>query len=182
MTQPKRLLLPDGKTSDTITEYFVTPLATRHHQELCFFYLTDLGKDSPLILGISWLQLHNPSIDWPALKLTFTSDYCRYNCLPPNIPRDAVVRAPPGHTSRGYRPPSIEDCPDEQAPPLPDSAPVLHIAGSLTPCQPHYHTHNPHNATGPECRALMISTPLKLKPRPTEMAAVVLPVAFYHSL
>ena len=52
LPRPKRLFLADGKTSDTITEYFVTPLAIGHHQELCFFYLTDLGKDSPLILSV----------------------------------------------------------------------------------------------------------------------------------
>jgi hypothetical protein len=53
LSHPKRLLLADGKTSDTITEYFVTPLAMGYHQEPCFFYLTDLGKDSLLILGVT---------------------------------------------------------------------------------------------------------------------------------
>jgi hypothetical protein len=55
LPKPKRLLLADGETSDTITEYFVSPLATGHYQELCFFYLTNLGKDIPLILGVPWL-------------------------------------------------------------------------------------------------------------------------------
>ena len=168
-----------------------------HHQEPCFFYLTDLGKDSPLILGVPWLQLHNPSIDWPALKLTFTSNYCRHYCLPPNLPRETVIQAPPGHVQTAYLPPTpkpssklmttntippitlqkeyrspyVEDFPDEQAPPSLNTAPILYIASSLTPGQPHYRTHNPRNATGPECRAIMVPTPLKSKPQPTEIIA-----------
>ena len=197
LPHPKRLLLADGKTSDTITEYFVTPLAMGHHQEPCFFYLTDLGKDSPLILSVPWLQLHNPSIDWPALKLTFTSDYCRHNCLPPNLPRETVIQAPPGHVltayppltlkpssklmttntipsttlPKKYQPPYVEDFPDEQASPSLNTAPILHIASSLTLGQPHYRTHNPRNATGPECQAIMVPTPIKSKPQPTEIIA-----------
>ena len=162
-----------------------------HHQEPCFFYLTDLGKDSPLILGVSWLQLHNPSIDWPALKLTFTSNYCRHNCLPPNLPRETVIQAPPGHVQivyllptpkpssklmttniippttqqKEYRSLYVKDFPDKQAPPSLNTAPILYIAGSLTPGQPHYRTHNPRNATGPECRAIIVPTPLKSKPQ-----------------
>jgi hypothetical protein len=52
LPKPRQLLLADGETSDTITEYFITLLATGHHQELCFFYLTNLSKDTPLILSI----------------------------------------------------------------------------------------------------------------------------------
>jgi hypothetical protein len=132
---------------------------TGHHQELYFFYLTNLGKDSPLILGVPWLQLHNPSIDWPALKLIFSSNHCRHNCLSSNLLREAVVWALPKQISpvlKRYQPPSVKDCLDKQASPLSDNTPVLYIAGSLTLGQPHYCTHNPYNITGPECRVLMI--------------------------
>ena len=117
--------------------------------------------------------------------------------MPPNLPRETVIQAPPGHVQTAYLPPTpkpssklmtiniippttlqkeyrspyVEDFPDEQAPPSLNTAPILHIAGSLTPGQPHYHTHNPRNTTGLECRAIMVPTPLKSKPQPTEIIA-----------
>jgi hypothetical protein len=40
------------------------------------------------------------------MKLTFTSDYCRYNCLPSNLPRETVIQAPPGHVLTAHLPPT----------------------------------------------------------------------------
>jgi hypothetical protein len=161
---PKKLLLTDGETSDMITEYFIMPFAIEHYQELCFFYLTNFGKNTLLILSVPWLQAHNPSIYWSALKLTFTSDHCYNTCLPPNLPREIVIQAPselttsaissppPAHNRlaishvellRRYRPPSVEDCPNYLTSSPPVNIPKLHIPESLTLGQPHYRTHNP---------------------------------------
>jgi len=34
-----------------------------------------------LILGLSWLQQHNPQLHWASRKITFASDYCEAHCL-----------------------------------------------------------------------------------------------------
>lgn len=47
----------------------------------------------------------------------------------------------------------------------------MHIELSLTPGRPHYRTYNSKSDTGPECRAMMIPTPLSLKPVPTTIVA-----------
>ena len=70
-----------------------------------------------------------------------------------------------------YPSPHVEDFPDEQTSPSHNTAPMLHIASFLTPGQPHYCTHNPRNVTGPKCRTMMVPTPLKSKPQPTEIVA-----------
>ena len=75
-------MLADGKSQDIITEYFVSLMALDLHKELCFFFLTNLSSDNPLILDLPWLQMHNPDVDWSSMTLAFTSKYCRHHCLP----------------------------------------------------------------------------------------------------
>ena len=48
-----------------------------HHEELTT-EVTNLGKNS-LILGYTWLQKHNPSIDWQTGVIKFTR--CPRSCL-----------------------------------------------------------------------------------------------------
>ena len=36
---------------------------------------------SPLILGLDWLHLHNPKINWSKSTVKFKSRYCKRNCL-----------------------------------------------------------------------------------------------------
>lgn len=36
---------------------------------------------SPLVLGLSWLRLHNPNIDWESFTVSFQSSYCLTNCV-----------------------------------------------------------------------------------------------------
>uniref|UniRef100_A0A8C5PUW8 ribonuclease H n=1 Tax=Leptobrachium leishanense TaxID=445787 RepID=A0A8C5PUW8_9ANUR len=38
----------------------------------------------PLILGLPWLRLHNPTIDWETGKFIFSSTTCRKTCLQPS--------------------------------------------------------------------------------------------------
>ena len=38
---------------------------------------------------ISWLQLHNPDVQWNTGKMTWRSDYCKKHCLPMTI-KDAA--------------------------------------------------------------------------------------------
>jgi len=47
----------------------------QNHLEMATFLICDLGS-SPMILGLSWLQKHNPTIDWQKGTLQFL------NCPP----------------------------------------------------------------------------------------------------
>ena len=67
------LLLADGKPAGSISEYFITTVTVGTHQEPCLFFVTDLSPDTPIILGLPWLQRHNPAIDWSQMSLTFSS-------------------------------------------------------------------------------------------------------------
>ncbi|KAI1007441.1 hypothetical protein K3495_g780 [Podosphaera aphanis] len=87
LPRPREVYLADGKTKDQITECIIIPMTIGSHEEISFFYVTQLGPDNPLILGIPWLQLHDPLIKWPNMKLLFCSSHCHQNCLPFKSPR-----------------------------------------------------------------------------------------------
>ena len=95
---PRVLILADGKSTNTVTDYFICPVAMGDHIEWCFFFVTCLSKDTPVIFGMPWLQRHNPSIDWRAMTLTFDSQYCLKHCCstPCTAPRiSRTVTHPP---------------------------------------------------------------------------------------
>ncbi len=52
-------------------------LKIQDHIEVTRFLVSDLGKDD-LILGHSWLQRHNPSIDWRSSRISFPN--CPKEC------------------------------------------------------------------------------------------------------
>jgi len=96
--KPRTLLLANGEVADTITEYFIAPVAVGLHEELCLFFLTKLSRDTPVIFGLPWLQRHNPTIDWTGMSLTFSSEYCAKYCCPrwlQTSPQAPVISDPP---------------------------------------------------------------------------------------
>jgi hypothetical protein len=50
------------------------------HSETLMFDIAPLGKHN-IVLGLPWLQQHNPTVHWSSGKLTFASDYCEQQCL-----------------------------------------------------------------------------------------------------
>jgi hypothetical protein len=50
------------------------------HSEMLTFDVAPLGKHN-IVLGLLWLQQHNPIVQWSSGKLTFASDYCERHCL-----------------------------------------------------------------------------------------------------
>jgi hypothetical protein len=47
-----------------------------------FFFLMCIPiRNTPIILGLPWLKLHNPTIDWYAYRLSFHSDKYAEYCL-----------------------------------------------------------------------------------------------------
>jgi hypothetical protein len=186
---PRNLLLADGKVADRITEYVLAPTQIGHHLEPGLFFVTTLSKDTPVILGLPWLQRHNPQIDWTGMELFFNSDYCRRHCLPPGVPlpcqaplvpdtsRDFHNLSPPigNHALRlparqpsGYRPPTVEDAPDEydSDSTLVEDAPELQIPMGLTAGLDHYRTYGPRCTPENEYRAHMIPNKPRLRPVP----------------
>ena len=55
-------------------------MMVRNHAKTLTFDVTLLGKHN-IVLGLLWLQWHNPTIHWMSGKVTFTSDYCKEHCL-----------------------------------------------------------------------------------------------------
>uniref|UniRef100_A0A8C5PN48 Reverse transcriptase n=1 Tax=Leptobrachium leishanense TaxID=445787 RepID=A0A8C5PN48_9ANUR len=63
------------------TEIITMNTGVRHREEIIF----DIVK-TPIflvILGIEWLRLHNPSIDWIKATLTYSSAHCKTKCIHP---------------------------------------------------------------------------------------------------
>jgi RNase H-like domain found in reverse transcriptase/Reverse transcriptase (RNA-dependent DNA polymerase)/Integrase zinc binding domain len=178
---PRTLLLADGKEASTkVDQYFVAPMAIGNHEELCLFFVTDLLPETPVILGLPWLQQHNPAIDWARLSLSFTSPYCRDHCCPPwldptapTVPAPAQPQPPiePKIRRTTYQPPSVEDVPEEPPPPQDEAARESPIQMTLSPGTHPTRTH-PVGSPSQETRAVLIpSTPLYTRPAPAPFLA-----------
>ncbi|KAK4209732.1 hypothetical protein QBC37DRAFT_254192, partial [Rhypophila decipiens] len=85
LEKPKPLYLAHGELSDWITNSVHVVMRIGHHRENIEFYLTNLSRKNPVILGLPWLQKHNPDIDWSVPSLTFR-EHCVRHCLPEGLP------------------------------------------------------------------------------------------------
>ena len=63
LKKPRTLRLADGSSHATISQYFTCRMHLGPHSEIIVFYVNNLSNSNPLILGIPWLQLHNPICD-----------------------------------------------------------------------------------------------------------------------
>jgi hypothetical protein len=102
LSDPTLVTLADGTTTISITHQ-TTPLKTQmndHYEHLAFYVLP---LSSSVILGHSWLQLHNPAIDWSSHTITFQSDHCLKNCVSTAITFSQVDLAPKKPNRRTQR-------------------------------------------------------------------------------
>ncbi|KAH9264894.1 hypothetical protein BASA83_011559 [Batrachochytrium salamandrivorans] len=76
---PIKLRLADGDSSSMIT-HRTLPLQLHigRHVETIGFYVTSLCHG--IILGTSWLERHNPQVNWESRMVDFGSNYCLENC------------------------------------------------------------------------------------------------------
>ena len=81
LVSPRLVRLADGSTQATISHYFTSYLHLGQHTEILVFFVTNLSKNNPIILGIHWLKLHNPICDWSSMTLNFNSPYCHHYFL-----------------------------------------------------------------------------------------------------
>ncbi|KAH9271969.1 hypothetical protein BASA83_005813 [Batrachochytrium salamandrivorans] len=75
LSNPIMLRLADGDSSSTLTHRTVPlQLHIGKHVETVSFYVTSLCHG--LLLGYSWLERHNPRINWVSRMVDFDSSYC----------------------------------------------------------------------------------------------------------
>ena len=72
----------DGRvtSSKIITHFVYVPLIIDNHIEITDMFVTKLSHYL-IILGISWLRLHDPHIHWKVNTLIFNSSHCLSHCL-----------------------------------------------------------------------------------------------------
>ena len=60
-----------------------------HEEEVSALVVPRLNKE--VILGMPWLEKHDPKINWECRTVVFNSSYCRSSCLRPNEGKDCCV-------------------------------------------------------------------------------------------
>ncbi len=63
-----------------ITEDIQLRVGALHTEAIELFVFQ--SPQTPIILGLPWLERHNPSISWSEKQITQWSESCRQNCLP----------------------------------------------------------------------------------------------------
>uniref|UniRef100_A0A3P9JQ61 ribonuclease H n=1 Tax=Oryzias latipes TaxID=8090 RepID=A0A3P9JQ61_ORYLA len=61
-----------------------------NHRESIQFFITQ-SAHTPIVLGFSWLKLHNPQFNWAQGSVTQWSSYCLANCLLSAVPRVSSI-------------------------------------------------------------------------------------------
>ena len=89
--QPITVLTADGaEMRDAGAKYTEeTIMRIADHQEELTWEISCLEKGIDGYLPISWLEQHNPDIQWDTGKLVWRSEYCAKHCLPLNM-KDVV--------------------------------------------------------------------------------------------
>src|SRR5690606_7617905 len=76
----------------TIVEKIPTKMKIGDHEEITSFNVSTSGYYK-VILGISWMARHNPSIDYVNGTMTFNSDFCKEICLHGNYITTTAIPA-----------------------------------------------------------------------------------------
>lgn len=105
LQRPIRLRLADNKRAPDVTHAAKVRLVLDGHKEELWCLVTKLGKFN-FILGMPWLEEHNPHIRWSTKKTTFNSEHCRLNCLKHGVP--ITVHTPKVQGVRPPKPPLAE--------------------------------------------------------------------------
>jgi len=88
---PTRVLTVDRSevTGGPVTHDTQIHLTINHHEEDIRLHCITIGN-TPIILGLPWLKLHDPVIGWKNHTVKFHSDHCADKCLP-SSPRANTV-------------------------------------------------------------------------------------------
>ena len=82
LVRPRILEVVDGRpaAAGKLTHLIKSRMRINRHSEQGSFLVTQLGH-YPVVLGVKWLQIHDPSVSWTENTLTFSSTYCFQECL-----------------------------------------------------------------------------------------------------
>ena len=86
-SSPKKLCVIDSQdiSSGQVTHYTKFHMNIDGHMEEISCHITNIGNHQ-IVLGTSWLKIHNPEINWEKHTLKFHSPHCQDKCLDiPNI-------------------------------------------------------------------------------------------------
>ena len=81
LAQPYKLKLADDTLAPMITHYAQVYFRLGDHYDEIWCFVTNLGKFD-LILGMPWLEQHDPKLSFRKRTLTFDSKFCKSRCLP----------------------------------------------------------------------------------------------------
>ncbi|KAH9263419.1 hypothetical protein BASA83_013212 [Batrachochytrium salamandrivorans] len=109
LSNPIMLRLADGDSSSTLTHRTVPlQLHIGKHVETVSFYVTSLCHG--LLLGYSWLEKHNPRINWVSRMVDFDSSYCLENCSTGSTRTQGLGKPPTIEKIMPLNPEPMEPC------------------------------------------------------------------------
>lgn len=88
LQKPRKVLAIDGKLIEIVThktQLIKLILCSNHHEHIELNVIS--SPLTPVVLGLSWLETHNPHIDWAAAAIHSWSDHCQQHCLFSAFPR-----------------------------------------------------------------------------------------------
>lgn len=98
LSKPCKLRLADDKRAPNITHMALVKLALGDHVEELWCLITALGRFD-IILGMPWLEQHDPHISFKERTITLNSNHCMSHCLLHSRP----VTIHSNHSSSGDR-------------------------------------------------------------------------------
>jgi len=103
-TTPRRVLTVIGNevTGGPVTHEVQIHLIINNHEEDIQLHCITIGNAS-IILGLPWLNLHDPVIGWKDHTMKFHSDHYAEKCLPSSPRANAVSEErPPCNTTKKH--------------------------------------------------------------------------------
>lgn len=96
LPEPKDIFSLDGRLLARVTHRTapVSLLLSGNHHETISLYLIP-SPLAPLVLGLPWLKLHNPHIDWTTLSIINWRLFCHSHCLHSAIPTTVTSKPVP---------------------------------------------------------------------------------------
>ena len=122
LAHPRVLNVVDGRPSagGMLTHLANLGMNVKNHTERGLFFVTQLGH-YPVVLGVKWLQIHDPSISWVHNSLTFSSPHCFQECLlkkrsPLIIPGTHDLSEEPPLEAASFLKPTVIEPPEDKVP------------------------------------------------------------------
>ena len=94
LSKPCRLRLADDKFAPNVTHMALLKHGFGDYIDEMWCLITQLGRFD-LVLGMPWLEQHNPSLALGNRTMTFNSDYCMAHCLSHSKPVTVRSLTPP---------------------------------------------------------------------------------------